>query len=261
MFTFATKTRPTRNGLDVVQQSGISAVELWTDASVLRQQKEVIALSRGFAFDYAIHFPNRCDLTPDLLQDAACLYEELDCHAMVIHHPMFQRYGDQLLAINPSLRLGVENHRLNICQFNDWAERNRWLTLDVEHLWMLTLKNGPLALLLDTLYEFLLKFSEKLIHVHLPGYIPHYDEHRPMYCSREMVMSALSLLADVRFDGLVVSEVSTEYQNICDLNMDVLLVRRWQQIREPSHNWCRATLVNGDQIGREVTDGDQTAVV
>jgi sugar phosphate isomerase/epimerase len=261
MFTLATKTRPTRRGLTVVQQSGFSAVELWTDANILRRHEAVIALSRGFALDYALHFPNRCDLTPELLRDAGRLYEQLDCRAMVIHDPVYQRYGDQLLGINPSLRLGVENHQLTISQFHDWAERNRWLTLDIEHLWMLTLENGPLALLLDTLYEFLRRYSEKLVHVHLPGYIPHYDEHRPMYCSREMVMSALSLLADVRFDGFVVSEVNTEYQNICDLNMDVLLWRRWQQLREQSNKWCRTAPAQEDQIKREVTDGEQSAIV
>jgi hypothetical protein len=73
------------------------------------------------------------------------------------------------------------------------------------------------------------RFGDKIRHVHLPGYAPGFAEHRPMYCSREMVFSVLSLLADHHFAGLVVSEADPEYQNVKELHMDVLLFNTWHE--------------------------------
>jgi hypothetical protein len=63
----------------------------------------------------------------------------------------------------------------------------------------------------------------------MPGYWPGLEEHRPMYCARDMVFPVLSLLAEVDFEGLVVSEVSPEYQNAHELRMDVLLFDAWRE--------------------------------
>ena len=97
-------------------------------------------------------------------------------------------------------------------------------------MWKFTLADASTDTLLKALEEFLRRFGDKLIHVHLPGYAPGCDEHRPMYCSREMVLPVLSLLADHQFDGLIVSEVNAQFQNFHELRMDVLLFERWQQI-------------------------------
>ena len=185
------------------------------------------------------------------------MYDELRCRAIVMHHPMHERYAEELLQINPSLRLGVENLKLSLPQFNAWAEQQPLLTLDVEHLWKFTLNDSPLSLLLDTLEGFLARYAHKLIHVHMPGYLPGYDEHRPMYCSREMVLTVLSLLEDVGYSEFVVSEVNQEYQTSCDLKMDMLLIERWQQIRAES---ASAAPTAETAIDREVTDGDRTTV-
>jgi hypothetical protein len=50
-----------------------------------------------------------------------------------------------------------------------------------------------------------------------------------MYAARELVFGVLSLLAEHKFGGLVVSEVDLDYQNPLDLEMDVLLFHRWRQ--------------------------------
>ena len=74
--------------------------------------------------------------------------------------------------------------------------------------------------------------ADKLRHVHLPGYLPGFPEHRPMYCARDMVFGVLALLAEFRFEGLIVSEVNAEYQNPNDLRMDVLLFETWRDQHE-----------------------------
>ena len=120
---------------------------------------------------------------------------------MVIHQPMYDQYADGLLSIEPSLHLAVENHGCDVAGFDRWAEQSRWLTLDVEHLWMCTLQDAPLENLLACLGEFLSRHGKKLRHVHLPGYRVGGDEHRPMHYGGEMVSRVLGLLADCGFSG------------------------------------------------------------
>ena len=123
---------------------------------------------------------------------------------------------------------------LTVEEFASWATGNTGLTLDIEHLWKFTLHDASLAELLDNLRRFLARFGEKLAHVHLPGYWPRFREHRPMYCARDMIFAVLTLLAEARFEGLVVSEVETEYQNSEELRMDVLLFDTWREQQRTS---------------------------
>ena len=228
MIGVATKFKPTAAKYETAWNAGFRRVELWTDAAVLAAWAELAPLGRSFAVDHALHFPNQLDQTPETLACAVRLYRALDCKAMVIHQPHFDRHAPALRQIGPEVRLAVENHKLTPAGFRDWAEHNPGLTLDVEHLWKYTLDNAPLDVLLEKMRDFLAEFAGKLYHVHLPGYLPGQPEHRPMYCSRNMVLGVLSLLEEVRFEGLIVSEVDRDFQNIYDLQMDVLLFQRWQ---------------------------------
>jgi hypothetical protein len=106
------------------------------------------------------------------------------------------------------------------------------LTLDVEHLWLFTHPGSSLEHLLARLGDFLSRWGKKLLHVHLPGYWPGCATHRPMYCARDLVFPVLSQLAEHLFQGLIVSEVLTEYQNLAELTMDVLLFEAWRQQQE-----------------------------
>ncbi len=230
MLRLATKFIPQVRHFETAYRAGFRCAEFWLDADLLCNWESVASLARDYPLQYALHFPNRGDLHEEAIAGAICLYEELDCTALVIHEPMRGRYQERLLQLNPSLRLAVENHNLDPAGFEDWALQNRWLTLDVEHLWYLTLKDAPLADLIEKLENFLQRFSDRLAHVHLPGYLPGYQEHRPMYCSREMVFAVLTLLEDYGFSGLVVSEADLEYQNRSELRMDTLLFDRWRDV-------------------------------
>ncbi len=232
MFKFATKLRPTRESLGRARQVGFRAAELWTNSTSLQESREIAAVSREVDLDYAIHFPNKGSLQAAHLEGASALYRDLNCRAMVIHEPMWRLYGKALIEIEPTLRLGVENHRLDKRAFHAWADGHQWLTLDVEHLWLFTLSGESLSALEKALGRFLDTYAEKLVHVHLPGCLPGREEHRPMYCSRDMVFMALSQLNEAGFEGLVVSEVELEFQNELELEMDVLLFKRWKQLTE-----------------------------
>ncbi len=228
MLKLATKFAPERPLLEQAHRAGFHFAELWLNAAVLADWRAVADLCRDYPFGYALHFPNRLDQAGHTLEEVVQLYRALDCRSLVIHQPHFDRYGAELTRLGPELRLAVENHNLDPEAFRLWAERNRGLALDVEHVWKFTLPGAPLARVLEEVRTFLAHFAGKLEHVHMPGYYPGLPEHRPMYGSRDLVFGVLSLLAEVGFDGLIVSEVNTEYQNPNDLRMDVLLFEIWR---------------------------------
>jgi hypothetical protein len=233
MIGIATKFAPSRPAFETARQAGFRRAELWTDAAVLGQYKAVLQLARAYPFDYAFHFPNRLEQPPEVLDAAVALYRGLNARALVLHQPHHDRHGSALAERCPGIRLAVENHRLNLDEFARWAEGNPGLALDVEHLWMFTLPGAPLPRILAEIQTLLERFAGKLYHVHLPGYLPGQPEHRPMYCSRDLVLGVWDLLERFGFTGLVVSEVDTPFQNIHDLTMDVLLFERWKLLRRP----------------------------
>lgn len=236
MIEIATKLNPTVEGFQIAHQAGFRRVELWTDATVLLDHAAVARMARAYPFDFAIHFPNRLDQPPEVLHAAVALYRALDARALILHQPHQDRYGATLAELCPGIRLAVENHRLSLDEFYAWAASNPGLTLDVEHLWWLTMPGESLPRLLAEVRTFLARFAPKLYHVHLPGYWPGTGEHRPMYCSRELVRGTWDLLEEVGFTGQIVSEVSNEFQNPHDLKMDVLLFERWKLDREAARS-------------------------
>ncbi len=234
MLKLATKCIPQAQALEIAYQAGFRHVELWSDAAVLADWQNVVRMARYYSASYVLHFPNRLEPKQDTLENAVSLYHGLGCDCMVIHQPMLTRYQEPLLRLEPNLHLAVENHKLTPEGFLGWAEGNSGLTLDVEHLWKYTLRDSSLDELLSQVRAFLSRFADKLRHVHLPGYWPGFAEHRPQYCSREMVFAILTLLAESDFAGLVVSEVNPEYQNLAELRMDVLLFDAWRQQHDPT---------------------------
>jgi hypothetical protein len=233
MLKLATKFAPQPAAFETAYRAGFRFAELWLGPAVLADWQTVVRQASDYPFGYALHFPNRLDLSPQALEQTVALYRALNSRCLVIHQPMADKYQQPLLRLEPGLRLAVENHKLSPEGFLDWASRNDGLALDVEHLWRFTLGNGPLAGVLDQMRTFLDRFGPKVRHVHLPGYWPGLDEHRPMYCAREMIFPVLSLLDTAGFEGLVVSEVNPQYQNRCELRMDVLLFEAWRESTGP----------------------------
>lgn len=230
MLRLATKFAPrSADEFRLAYEAGYRAAEFWLNDELIDDWKSIVALASDFPMTYALHFPNRGNLASNHLRNVVHLYNALDAPVLVIHQPMYEQYGKHLLALDSELKLGLENHVLSDpSQLSEWATRSKWLTLDVEHLWMYTIENGSLKRLLKTLHGFLRTFGHKIAHVHLPGYLPGFPLHRPQYCSRKMVMQVLTVLADHGFGGLVVSETGRKYHNPEELQMDVLLHRRWR---------------------------------
>lgn len=230
MLKFATKFAPEARAFDTATEAGFQYAELWLGAKTLAHRKEVASLASQYSLCYGLHFPNRSELDDQDLQSAASLYRDLGCTAMVIHKPMLRRYGERLMTYDRSIRLAVENHRLAWGEFNRWADENDWLTLDVEHFWKLTLRDAPLEELLGKLDKFLTSHGGKIIHVHLPGYLPGEPEHRPLCHAGEAALQILSTFAAHGFEGLVVSEADLPYQNVSEMRRDVLWFEHWLKV-------------------------------
>jgi hypothetical protein len=232
MIGIATKFKPAPKAFETALRAGFRRAEIWTDEAVLRDHHALVRLAKQYPFDYAVHFPNRLDQPPEVVAAAAELYRQLDATALVMHQPHQDRYAQALTAACPGIRLAVENHHLTREQFEAWATSNPGLTFDVEHFWWMTLPGEPLPRVLEEVRSFVARFAHKLYHVHLPGYWPGTGEHRPMYCSRDLVRGTWDLLEEVGFTGLIVSEANPEFQNLQDLTMDVLLFERWKLDRQ-----------------------------
>jgi sugar phosphate isomerase/epimerase len=230
----STKFDPKQPKVDNAHNAGFRYAEIWLDRTVLTNWKVVAERLGAYPLGYALHFPNQLNLDQNALKQTSALYRELGCQALVIHQPMYDKFREPLLALDATLGLAVENHQLNPAEFEVWAEQSPGLTLDVEHLWKYTLDDGTLEELLGSLRAFLARFGHKLLHVHLPGYWPGFREHRPMYCAREMILPVLSLFAEARFEGFIVSEIEREYQNIHELRMDVSLYEAWREANDRS---------------------------
>ena len=228
MLRLATKFAVQPSALETAYQAGFRHAEVWLDRSVLDDWRTILAQASSYPNGYALHFPNQLNIAEETLQNAVNLYRALGSRCLIIHQPMYDKFREPLLRLDPELQFAVENHVLTPEGFEAWAEKNIGLTLDVEHLWKFTLRDAPLEKLLERVRSFLNQHGSKLRHVHLPGYWPGFPEHRPMYCSREMILGVFSLLSEASFEGLVVSEVDPEYQNPHELRMDVLLFDAWR---------------------------------
>ena len=236
MLQLATKFAPVRESFELAWQAGFPAAELWLDRSVLEREADVVSLARQYPFRYGLHFPNRTDLSDEHVHAVVRLYRELDCRALVIHEPMARKFAGPLVELHPQLCLAVENHYVRPDDFLSWYRRQPGVALDVEHLWMLTMGDVTVEAVLKEVDQLLAADPGRLQHVHLPGYVPGYLEHRPMYCNRDLVWGIWDRLEQIGFDGLIVSETSLEYQTAENLRMDRLLFESWwkQRIAPPA---------------------------
>ena len=227
MFALSTKFAPRRPQFEAAVAAGFRHAEFWLDAALLEDWEQVAALAGEYDMRYVLHFPNRRDLSDDHLRQFVELYRALGCQVSVIHSPMWREYAEAIRGYDSGLVLAVENHRFTPDELENWMETYEALTLDIEHLWKFTLNDAPLVELQQTLARLLATCGDRVRHIHLPGYYPGDEEHRPMYCSRDMVLMAFDQLAEIDYEGFVVAEANDEFQNAHELAMDRLLHAHW----------------------------------
>ena len=233
MLKLATKFRPEREAFLRACRTGFRNAEIYLNRDLLEDYEAILRLGHEFPLNYAIHFPNRGDLDYEHLYACVELYRSLGCKALVIHQPMFDRYADELRQIDNEIVLAIENHHVKKKGFADWMDAREFVTIDVEHIWVHTLKNQPVENVVRFVSNLFDEHAHRIRHIHMPGCIPGMGEHRPMYTSRDMVLPVFDILDRHNFDGLIVSEIGLEYQNDQDMRMDVLLFEGWFEKLDP----------------------------
>lgn len=227
MFRLATKFLPEPAAFERAYMAGFRHAEFFLNADVLEGADDVIANARLYDMSYALHFPNKPGLNEAHLRACVKMFDELRASAIVLHPPMLRKYAEPLRAISRNLVLAVETMRVPRDEILSWVQQHQAVTLDMEHLWMFTMPGTPLAEFLSVVRSIFQNHSACVKHVHMPGYLPGQGEHRPMYTSREFCMGVFDILAEYKYDGLVVSEVNVPFQNSFELKMDVLLYENW----------------------------------
>ena len=230
----ATRFYPEPQTFKRATRAGFQCAELLTYVGVLANWEAVASMARQFPLQYTIRFPKDGELTPWLLDGAVALYRELACQEMIIQARMYKHYVQRLSRGShpcalPSKTAVWTAGGSTAGPARDVGSRSTSSTSgDIRYK---TPRSKPSWL---PWMRFLAVHAGKLRHVHLPGYRPGGNEHRPMYCGAEMVYAVLSRLARAGFTGRVVSEVRSDYQTYKNLRKDVVLFADWRRCEYPA---------------------------
>lgn len=227
MFSLSTKFSPEATNFEKAVFAGYNAAELYTTPTRLMSWRSLSKIARSFELNYALHFPTVGKATYQTAEEMACLARDLNCNIVVVHEDHLE-IAKEIKLIAPEIQLAVENHFIHFNDLDTWLRTYGAATLDIEHLWKYTLHDCELSALLPVVQKLMHEHGEKIKHIHLPGYLPGQAEHKPMYCSRDMVLSIFDILHAEKYEGMVVSELNVPFQNEFELKMDRLLFESWQ---------------------------------
>lgn len=227
MLQFASKIAPEPALFQLVHDSGFRNTEIWLSEQLLDEVDQIIETAKQYPLGYVAHFPNRGDMTRERLEAVVKLYRELDFQTMVIHQPMLNQCAERIWEIDPDISFAVENGGMPLERFWQWAEESPGLNFDAEHLWIFTLKGGPYGPFAEIMEDFFERYHHKLRHVHMPGCLPGFPEHRPSYMSPRFSCEIWNLLTRYNYQGMAVSELLTEYQTAAHMEADVALFQEW----------------------------------
>lgn len=227
MFSLSTKFSPEATNFEKAVFAGYSSAELYTTPTRLMSWRSLSKIARSFELNYALHFPTVGKILHQTAEDMACLARDLNCNIVVVHKEHLD-VAREIKFMAPEIQLAVENHFIHFNDLGNWLRTCSAATLDIEHLWKFTLHDCELSALLPVVKQLLHEHGDKIKHIHLPGYLPGQAEHKPMYCSRDMVLGVFDILYAEDYEGMVVSELNVPFQNEFELKMDRLLFESWQ---------------------------------
>lgn len=200
--TIAAKCAPQESILDAIIETGLTAVELYTNNSWLYKTDQIVKTCEKYPLKYSIHAPSK-GYEPDLLFDLA---RQIKAEVIVFHNIYWDNEWEYIIARFKSLqcKLCIENTFGAVEPIKYIRRFGLGRCLDLEHL-MLEV-NG----IFEEPFFDLIKESS---HIHMTGYTFGSNLwHTPVHHTPEQSIHFLNLLKKARYSGFVVSEAKESYQ-------------------------------------------------
>jgi len=214
----AAKCAPEASRLKDIERAGIQAVELFLSKSILKNVSAVIKTCKGFGFKYAVHAPND-DYNPLVLAE---LVDSIGSEIVVMHDIYWEDEWLEISKIFKQLntKVCVENISSTIEPQKFMRRFDFGRCLDIEHMQ----------------FEVCGFFEEEFVnvmkeasHIHLTGYSFGSDLwHAPIHHSPEHNGHIISLLNDIGYKGMLVSEAKVSYQTYEEFKALKLFFNRYQ---------------------------------
>lgn len=200
--TIAVKCAPKESILDLVADSGIGAVELYTNESWLKKVDVVGRTCARYSLRYAIHAPTDGYQAVNLVS----LVEQLSPEIVIFHNIYWEDEWEYL--VKNLMPLGCKLCIENVLSVIDTLKYMRRFglsrCLDLEHLILET--SGIFE-------EPLFGLIKQSAHVHITGYVHGGNSwHTHLHHAPAQSSYLLDLLKKAGYSGLVVSEARTPYQ-------------------------------------------------
>jgi len=218
--TVAAKVAPQKDLLDMVLESGLTAVELYTSAEMLKDPDKLISLCKSFPFKYAVHVPNEPH-NPKAVEKVA---REIGAKVAVMHDIFWEdEWRASIEAFKGSpVKLCVENIRSSQDPIRFMKRYGLGRCVDLEHL----------EIECHGIYEeIFINMVKQASHIHMTGYelnskLWHsHIHHNPSHCEY-----FLDMLVKTGYKGLVVSEAGCELQTL----------EEFKKLRTFFDNWLKS---------------------
>ena len=207
------------NILKLIEKAGIEAVELYTKTSFLKKKEESVKICRDFPFSYAVHAPTN-GFEPDLLAE---FVSEIKAKIVILHNIYWM---DEWSAMAKALqevnaKFCVENIVSLQEPFKIMRRFDAGYCIDLEHLQM-----EICGLNEETMFHLFKRVS----HVHMTGYsFGSQAWHTPLHHNTAHSTYLLNLLKKAGYEGMVVSEASTQYQTASEFVKLQEFYKKWQE--------------------------------
>lgn len=198
----AAKSAPTHDTFSILEDVGIEAVEVYTDAFQLNRG-DIIDICHDFNFDYVVHTPNDV-YAPEKIFNLA---KSIKAKLMVTHDIYWEDEWPEIIqhSTESGIPLVIENVDGTSAFQKILRRYNLKRCLDFEHI---IYQMGGFAP-----GVFSNNIINDIVHVHLTGYEHGNGKHHThFYEAAKQSMEILRFLTNCGYNGMVVSEALLEYQ-------------------------------------------------
>ena len=227
MFSIATKFSPEAANFEKAVFADYECAELHLTPLRLMSWRSLSKIARSYDLEYALHFPTGDKSTVQTCEEVVELCRDISCDLITVHEENLD-VANTISALDPSIRLAVENQNVSFGDLDEWIQSHDFVTLNIEHLWKHTLLNCERNELVSVVNRLMHNYRDRIRHVHLSGYTADQPTRRPIHLSQDFSQSLLDVFLQEEYDGFVVWEIDTEFQTGELLRKDMDWYQSWR---------------------------------